>query len=258
MREVSEAAQDLPQETIEVHTRLLKCALELEESRDFWAHADQPVDPKRAFEDYWFGARSYAYVQVLLTNFRARFVAFPDALRTLHRWRLMSPDTRAILCHWHMQLSDPLYRSFTGDFLVERRQEGRAEISRDRVVAWVSDQGPGRWTMVTRIQFASKLLSVAYSAGLIASNRDPRPIVLPRVPDDALVYGLYLLRETRFAGTLLENPYFISVGLSGEGLEDRLRGLPGLQFGRQGDIFDFGWKFPGLWAWAQATLPESR
>jgi hypothetical protein len=61
--------------------------------------------------------------------------------------------------------------------------------------------------MTTRIQFASKLLSAAYSAGLLAGNRDPRAVVFPRVPDDALEYLMYLLREVTFEGTLLSNPY---------------------------------------------------
>ena len=79
----------------------------------------------------------------------------------------------------------------------------------------VADQGPGRWTMATKVQFASKLLSAAYAAGLVASRRDPRPLTVPRVPDDALEYLLYLLREVEFEGTLLDNPYVASVGLDG-------------------------------------------
>jgi hypothetical protein len=83
------------------------------------------------------------------------------------------------------------------------------------VVTWVGDQGPGRWTMTTRIQFASKLLSAAYSAGLVAGNRDPRPLAFPRVPDDALEYLMYLLREVTFEGSLLRQPLHGSLGLDG-------------------------------------------
>ena len=97
-----------------------------------------------------------------------------------------------------------------------------------------------------RIQFASKLLSAAYSATVVTSNRDPRPIGMPRVPDEALEYLLYLLRETEFEGSLLDNPYLSSVGLEGAILEERLRGLPGLAFRRQGDLIDFGWRHHDL------------
>ncbi|XHM63350.1 hypothetical protein ACE6JH_23545 [Streptomyces nigra] len=245
-----------PREVTETHTRLSKCALEVDDSRAFWARADETTDvnAQRAFDEYWFGARSLARVEVLLTNMRARFSAFPSALAVLHSWQHMSPETRRAICHWHLQLTDPLYRRFTGSYLVTRRSGPRPEVTRDLVVAWVGQQGPGRWMMSMRIQFASKLLSAAYSAALVTSNRDPRPIGMPRVPDEALEYLMYLLRETEFEGSLLDNPYTSSVGLEGAILEERLRGLPGLAFRRQGDLIDFGWRHHDLRMWADVNL----
>lgn len=248
-----------PGEATAVHTRLLKCALGIDDARAYWSHAGnaKPVTARRAFDEYWFGARSLPWIEILLSNMRARFEAFPSALHTLHRWSNMAPDTRQLICHWHLQLSDPLYRSFAGEYLVERRANGRMTVTRDLVASWVGDQGPERWTMATRIQFASKLLSAAFSAGLVASNRDPRQIVLPRVPDDALEYLLYLMREVTFEGGLLENQYLASVGLEGRFLEGRLASLPGMQFVRQGDLFDFGWRHPNLAAWTKANLQDA-
>lgn len=245
-----------PCEAKEVHTRLLKCALEVEDSRAFWAHADATTDvtAQQAFDEYWFGARSLPRIEVILTNMRARFGAFSAALDVLHRWPHMSPDTRRAICHWHLQLADPLYRRFTGTYLVARRASLRPEVTRDLVVGWVGQQGPGRWTISTRIQFASKLLSAAYSAGLMTSNRDPRPLAVPRIPDEALEYLMYLLRETMFEGTLLDNPYASSVGLDCSFLEDRLRSLHGLGFKRQGDLIDFGWRHKTLRSWADVNL----
>ncbi len=243
-----------PRETTEPHTRILKCALEIEDSRAYWAHADGSgkANAQQAFDEYWFGARSLARIEVLLANMRARFDAFPNALEALHRWPHMSPDARRVICHWHVQLADPIYRAFTGEYLVSRRAGPRVEVTRDLVVSWISQQGPGRWTMATRIQFASKLLSTAFSAGLIATNRDPRPIVTPRVPDDALEYLMYLLREVQFEGTLVQNTYVASVGLEGSLLEERLKALPGLAFRRQGDLVDYGWRYAALRAWSDA------
>jgi len=243
---------DRPREVSEIHTRLLKCALEVENARAFWAHVDETTEAsaQQAFDEYWFGARSLPYIKVLLTNMRARFGAFPAALGVLHRWPQMSPDTRRAICHWHLQLSDPLYRRFTGVYLVERRAGARPEVTRDLVVGWVGRQGPERWKMSTRIQFASKLLSSAYSATLVTSNRDPRPLAMPRIPDEALEYLMYLLRTIEFEGSLLDNPYVHSVGLDGGVLEDRLRALPGLDFKRQGDLIDFGWQRKDLCSWA--------
>jgi hypothetical protein len=248
---------DRPSEVVEPHTRLLKCTLEVENSRAYWQHV--PVDggrpaARQAFEEYWFGARSLLRTEVLMINFRARFDAYPSALRVLHTWQDMDPSTRRLICHWHMQLSDPLYRAFTGAFLVERHENVKPDVTHGAAVKWVVQEGPATWSMTTRIQFASKLLSSALGAGLLGSNRDPRSLLFPRVTDDALSYLVYLLKDVRFAGTLLENPYLASVGLSGGGLEDRLRALPALGFRRQGDLVDFGWRYEGLGDWATDRL----
>lgn len=243
-------------ETTQVHARLLKCALEVEESRAYWRHVSSPgnATAQRAFDEYWFGAKSLARIEVLLSNMRARFDAHPASLAALHLWSDMAPDTRRLVCHWHVQLSDPLYRTFAGTYLVRRRAGPRTDTTRDLVLNWVSEHAPGRWTMATRIQCASKLLSAAYAAGLVASNRDPRPVVVPRVPDEALTYLLYLLRGVRFEGTLLQNPYVASVGLEGPVLEERLRSLPGISFGRQGGLVDVGWRYPDVGAWVEANV----
>lgn len=241
-------------ETTQVHTRLLKCALAVEDSRAYWSHwREQPtISAQEAFDEYWFGARSLARVKVLLANFRARFDAFPGATQVLQGWRPMEPGSRSLICHWHLQLSDVMYRRFTGELMVARRQRGRVELTRDIVIAWVEDQGPGRWTTTTRIKLASKLLSSAYAAGLLAQNRDPRQLRVPRVQDDALAYLMYLLRGVDFQGSLLANPYTASVGLDGPFLEQRLASAPGIDFRRQGDLHDFGWSYPSLSAWGEA------
>lgn len=248
-----------PQEATQIHTRLLKCALEVNDARAYWAHAGAPggATAERASNDYWFGARSLARIEVLLANMKARFDAFPPALDVLHRWTDMSPDTRQLICHWHLQLADPIYRAFAGEFLASRRTGARPEVTRDLVLRWLTPLGHEHWTMATRIQFASKLLSAAYSAGLVGTNRDPRPVLAPRVPDAALAYLMYLLRGVEFAGTLLDNPYVASVGLDGGLLDDRLRALPGVAFARQADLVEFDWRYADLRAWADATVASS-
>lgn len=110
--------EPLPHEEIAIHTRLLKCALEIEEARAHFRHASPSV--QSAFEEYWFGAKSLARVEVLLANLRVRFAAFPTALAVLHAWHDMPPEIRTLVCHWHVQLSEPLYRLFTGQFNVTR------------------------------------------------------------------------------------------------------------------------------------------
>ena len=241
-----------PREEDRLHTRVIKCTLESANSRIFWAKStsQQTMQAEVAFEAGWFGNRSLSRLRELLTNLRARYEAFPLALQVLHRWQGMGGDTQNLICHWHLQLSDPLYRQFSGAFLPDRLLLGQPTISKQQVVTWLGDAGGGRWSGSTRLQLASKLLSTAHGAGMIQGKRDPRPIVFPLVPDDALGYLLHLLREVDFQGTLLANPYLHSVGLEGGLLNDRLKRLPGLSFGRQGDLVDMGWKHRDLADWA--------
>jgi hypothetical protein len=244
-----------PCETTKPHTRILKCALEGEDARAYWKRCDgsTPPAPKQAFDEYWFGARSLARVEVLIANFRHRFDAFPPALSVLHRWSEMSPDTRKLICHWHLQLADPIYRELTGDFFPSRHREDRREVNRDLIIRWISEHST-EWTMPTRIQFASKLLSAALAGGLVTTRRDPRRLAFPRVPDDALAYLLHLLRGVRFEGRLTDNPYLRSVGLDGAMLADRLRTIDGIELRRAGDLHDFTWAHADLASWAAAHL----
>ena len=241
-------------EVTEPHSRLLRCSLCVPEARAYWAHVDveaPETSGARAFQESWFGAKSEDWTTELLTNMQARFAAFPTALRVLARWSDMSADTRRLICHWHLQLTDPLYRQFTGEYLPDRVRSLRGELNRNAVVQWVAEHGLARWALKTQLQYASRLLSCALAAGLLRGRRDPREIVAPRVPDDALTYLFYLLRGIVFRGSLVDNPYLASVQLDGVLLADRLRMLPALEFRRAGDVVDFEWRHPDLEAWAQ-------
>ena len=248
---------DRPSEAVEYHTRLLQCSIEVEHSREYWQHVEHSATvetAQTAFTEYWFGARSMPRVDRLLTNFRERFDQFPPSLFVLHRWKAMDAVTRRLICHWHLQLADRLYREFTGVYLVERAGSGRTDVTRDLVVRWIEQLVPERWTLSTRIQFARKLLFSAVESGLLKGSRDPRQFQTPRVSDDALTYILYLLRTVRFQGTLTSNPYLRSVGLSVDDLERRLRALPACRLRRQGELSEFTWNYDGLIEWAEDAI----
>lgn len=242
------------------HTRLQHLALAVEESRAYWSHPASDLSAAEgalvAFEERWFGAKSLSRVRTLLGNLRARYDAFPEALDVLRRWPPPDPGMRRLVCHWHLQLSDPLYRGFTARFLVERRSVPEATIDRDIALRWVSREHPERWGSASCTQFAGKLLSAAGEAGLVsppAGRRGTRTLLPPRVSDQALAYLLHLLRGVRFAGTLFENPYLESVGLLGDALDQRLRGVAGVQYRRMGSLRELDWAYPDLRAWAEGT-----
>lgn len=234
-------------ESTEVHTRILRLTLAVAESRAYFQHVDPDVvGPERleaALEHRWFGDKSDARVRFLLSAMQERFDAFPNALGVLRSAKLDDASAQAI-CHWHVQLADPIYRRFTGDFLAKKRGTKHPHVDYAAVLKWVESKYEGRWSEATCAQFASKLLSTATEAGLVGGKRDPRPIQTPPVPDLALSYLLYLLRETRFKGTLSSNPYLASIGIDG------LAGRELLGVSIRGEQLE--WAAPNLAAWGQA------
>lgn len=248
-------------ETTEPHSRLLRCSLCIDETRAYLARVD-PDQPREsttnAFVESWFGSKSEAWTAELLSNMRVRFEAFPEALRVLARWRSMPFETRRLICHFHTQLTDPLYRAFTSELLCECRESIRPQVHRQTVIRWVAEHGPERWALKTQIQFASRLLSCAFAAGLLGGNRDPREAIVPRVSDEVLAYVLHVLRGVRFRGSMVDNPYLASLGISGGHLADRFRTLPSIEFRRAGDVHEIEWRYPDLAAWARCELPLER
>lgn len=251
------AAPDLPAvaEETRVHTRLITFGFGADESREFWSRMTPGEDPPNAttvFESHWFGRVSENRAGVILQNMKARYARFAVALDVLSRWQKMQPQTRRNIVHWHLQLSDPLYRDFTSDYLIERREAFDSDLYRNLVVKWVEDHEPERWALSTKREFATRLLGAAREAGLVEGKTDPRQPTFPSVTDQALGYMLRLLRMIEFKGTLLENPYMRSVGLTKRFLTDRIRGLPDLEIFTQGDLVEIQTRTPDLNSWWEA------
>ena len=246
-----------PSENADVHTRILRVTLGEPECRAYWQHVDLsvPIGQRSApaFEHRWFGARTMARVRTLIATLAQRFDATPEALVALRSWRSMPVEVRVLVCHWHLQFSDPVYRAFTGTYLAQRRADGRTTVDRDQVERWVHETWRERWAAVTRLKFAGNLLTAAGEAGLVAGRANPRKLVTPRVPDDALTYLLHLLREVCIEGRFLDNPYLTSVGLDASGLPARLATLRDVHYRQLGDVIDFEWAAPNLRAWAERT-----
>jgi hypothetical protein len=242
-------------ETTVPHTRLIKCGLAAEDSAVFWQHAkdlNQQDAVQVAAARYWFGAKSERRLRDLLGCLRLRFLPFPAALMVLARWR-PGPRDRALICHWHVQLTDPTYRAFASDFLVTRR-EAAQPVTHRHAVQWVQDAAPEPWSATTRRDMAGRLLSTAANAGILRGRHGTRQPMLPPVTDAALGYILHLLRDVQIEADLVTNPYLRSVGLDGRALDARLRTLSGLDFRRVADVTALEWHHDSLMSWANATV----
>lgn len=241
----------------DVHTKLLRIGLLEPESREYWrqslsdGHNVRTLDEevKRAFEGRWFGSRSEDRVRYLLQTLRGRFAVFPGCLTALKAWDPLDLDDRRVLCHWHLQLSDPLYRAFTGQHLSSRFQHPSPSLDRNAVIRWVEGFTQGRWAPATVLRMVAGLLGCLNEAGFCQGTAPLRPLRRPKVNDLVLSYGLYLLRDMEFEGQLTENPYFASVGLEGHSLEYQLARTPGIAFHKQLHLRELSWTYPSLAQW---------
>ncbi len=258
MTTINDTSEYIGEEVHTDHTGLLRLALALEDSRAYLDHFRPEIPAKKlaetAFEERWFGNKSMARIKLILNDFRKRYNAYPPAFVVLHRWKPADPNIRKNLCHWHLQLSDPIYRDLSGVFLVQRRERIDAALSRDIVAKWLHERTGNRWAMTTIRRISENLVTSLAEAGLCSPNNRDRKPAYPAVPDVSLAYLLYLLRHMKFNGTLLSNPYLASVGLSDEFLENRLRRLPSLNYKRMSGVHDFGWEYDNIGDWAAHTL----
>jgi hypothetical protein len=245
-------------EEIAIHTRMLRIGLAESDSQVYWAQGDREIPEGEkvqvAFEERWFGSRTQARVRYLMNNLAARFDAFPGSLEVLARWNPTDIADRTVLCHWHVQLSDPLYREFTSNVLAARWHRPEPTIDRTSTVRWVEQKTEGRWSSATSQRMAVGLLATAAEAGLCEKTKSIRTLSYPRVSDLALGYLLYLLRDLKFEGNLKDNPYLLSVGLDGDLWEQRVRKLPWVDYRRMSDVHDLTWHFDSLSSWGQAVF----
>jgi hypothetical protein len=255
------SADPRPAEATVVHTRILRCTLAPDDCYAYWRNVDPGVPPSErapiAFRERWFGVKSEARVRTLVPDMVERFDSYPSALALLRALGPIPSRLRPLLCHVHVQLADPVYRRFTGELLPRRRREGYRTIDRDTVVRWVDELEPGRWGAATRIKFASNLLAAAHEVGLVGSTRDPRPLVVPFVPEVVLGYVLYLLREVRFEGTLVDNPYLRSLGVEGDAPSVALARVPGVRLAELGGARELTFLQPSLLAYGLQNLKEA-
>lgn len=241
-----------------MHTRILRCTLAMDDSQAYWRNVDLsvPVEQRSrvAFQERWFGFKSEARVDTLIKNMTERFDRYPEALALLQRLPTMQVALRQWICHLHTQLSDPLYRRFTGEYLPQRRAQGLRSLDRDTVARWVESLEPGRWSIVTCRKFGTNLLATAFEAGLLENRRDPRQLSSLNAPHEAWGYALYLLRTVRFDGALGGNPYLRSLGADSETLPIVLRRVPGIAYQSLGRVEELEWRYPSLMTWGVQVL----
>lgn len=246
------AVSDKPRENTEIHTGLLRLGLAVDDSREYWRRASDGSNApltEMAFEQRWFGPKSAARVAYLIGTFGLRFKAFPPALANLKAWDPVDLQDRRWVCHWHLQLADPLYRRFTQDYLTGRMQHPEPSVTKRSALEWLDKTAPGNRSVVTSERLVSGLVSSVSEAGFCSGTQSTRPLSVPHVSNAALAYLLYTLNGLDFEGSLFKNPYLESAQLLGEGLLFRVQKLPGFTYRKSANVSQLDWPAPTFIEW---------
>lgn len=201
------------------HTGLLRLGLVVEQSQIFWCRAGQERDARvlaeQASRQEWFQDTSDSRSRYLVQQLSRRFP--PECRAELAR----SPDLQAsLVCHWHLQLTDPLYRLYTGEYLMERWSSPTQSVSLEGSNEWARKQAyTFGWRPNTVRRLASGLLSSATEAGLCRrSGRRERELRLPRVESRDREYLTSLLEKAGALGS--RSMYLLPVGLGSGSLTE--------------------------------------
>ncbi len=244
-------------EATQVHTRILRCMLAVDDCYAYWRKVDGTPPASRAtiaFEQRWFGTKSEARVRTLITEMAARFDPYPEAVALLASIGALPPGLLPWICHTHLQLADPIYRRFSGELLPGRRALGYTTIDRLEVASWIHEIYPERWAQATAMKFAANLIATGLEVGLLQGRRDPRTLSLGHVPGEAIGYAMYLLRGVEIEGPLVQSPYLRSLGVNADLLVGISLRVPGVRCASVGDLVDITWEEPSLGAWGQRYL----
>ena len=197
------------------HTGLLRLGLAVPQSLIFWERATSDLKTsdlaREAFEAHWFGDSTQARTRYLIGQLQRRF---PFVVRQALRSELANLQ-KELICHWHLQLTDPLYRAYTGEFILSCWSGTTTSIDLESSVDWVREQPIAQnWQPATIRRLASGLLSAATDAGLCKGNsRTEKELRIPTVTEADMKYLALLLDQAECRDRL---PYSLSVGRSEE------------------------------------------
>jgi len=200
------------------HTGLLRLGLALEQSVVFWQKAgeDKPVADlqDQAWDEGWFSEVSRTRARYLVTQLEKRF---PFEVRNLLHFKAKPGEQQnRLVCHWSLQLTDPVYRDYTCHYLLNRWASPETIATLDGSQEWVRSLPlAAEWSTNTVRRMASGLLSAATEAGLCSpSGKSERTLRLPPVTEEDRDYLGKLLKLAGAEEHL--STYLTAVGYSEE------------------------------------------
>lgn len=249
----------------EPSTLIMKVGARLDETRIFLRNVDLLDDLKlqkeKVWNEQWFGFLSEEMTERLVYANYQRFTQFPDLIQVIKNWMnkgLENHDFK-LICHFHIQLSDPFYRWATGDYFYERYKDGFDDISSPILTKKLEEQFKNLKTLTTQSynRISRGILSSARDTGILKGKAD-KSFNTPLVSIEFLGYVIYSLQKFDFPFSELPNSPYIKSILKDESQFKRL-----LVEGQRKNWWEFNWdqglftlypKFDGIEKWYEESI----
>ena len=203
--------------TVKEHTTMIRMAARINESKTYLINYSEALNRSElknsAWNESWFGFLGDSIFAVLISGLYNRFGQFPKQVSVLKQWINSGIEHYDfnLVCHLHIQLTDPYYRWLTGEYLPERCNSGLGTFNADLIQADFAAYSTKKMKSNTCRRLLSNLLSSAVECGLL-SGKAQRQFETPIVSSKLFGYLVYTLQEFNFPmSDLRESPYIQSI-----------------------------------------------
>jgi len=227
----------------EASTTMMKVGARLEESRSYLNFVNFEDSLKKqkekAWNEQWFGFLPEQILETVVFALYQRFGQFPLIVKVLKTWIDKGLDNHdfKLLCHFHIQLTEPYYRWATGQYFYQRYNEGFDDIP-SNILGKQLEKAFGKEKDLSSQSYqrlARGILSTARDTGILKGKAE-KFFAHPLVSIEFLGYLVYALYHFKFPfGEFVTSPYIQSVIKD----EAQLRRL--LTDGQRKNWWEFNW-----------------
>lgn len=227
----------------EASTTMMKVGARLDETRSylnyFDINNDLKIQKEKAWNEQWFGFLPEQILETVVYSLYQRFGQFSLMTKVLKSWLNKGLDNHdfKLICHFHIQLTEPFYRWATGQYFSQRYNEAYDDIpstvlAKQLEKAFMKEKDLSSQSYQ---RLAIGILSTARDLGLL-KGKAQKLFAKPLVSIEFLGYLIYTLQHFMFPfAELPSSPYIQSILRD----ESQLKRL--LTEGQRKNWWEFNW-----------------
>ncbi|MGK5091068.1 BrxA family protein [Deltaproteobacteria bacterium TL4] len=249
--------------TTQAHTDIMRITARLEETRAYIRNFEETATTAelktRAWEGQWFGFIPESIFIRLMPALYNRYGQYPQLMEVLKKWLSLGLESHdfKLICHLHLQLTDPYYRWVSGQCLPSRYREGLYEINNTILVSLLKNEIAAELKSNSLQKLARNILTTIRDVGLLKGTQN-KSMTTPVVSVEFLGYLLYTLSKLGYpVADIPASPYIQSLfrdretfqGLLAEG---QRKNWWEYNWGNQ--IFTLSFQYPDILTWFERSV----